>query len=85
MVTFGEPELEGLTTDGKRKGGWHRKSAATWQAKRRKEQRPKLKGSKLPKRSAPVEHPCPRCYAPMRDGVCLGAYSMANGGLHNEG
>lgn len=83
MVTFGEPEPEGLTSDGKRKGGWHKKSAATWRARERKRRKPVVR-PKLPKRSAPVEHPCPTCYAPVRDGVCTGAYSVANGGLHDE-
>lgn len=89
MVTFGEPEPEGLTSDGKRKGGWHKKAAATWRAKERakegKNSRPReIKPRVATKRFAPVEHPCPRCFAPVRDGICLGAFSMANGGLHNE-
>lgn len=93
MVEFGEPLLEGLTSDGKRKGGWHKKAAASWRTKERKEKarkkwgkKPvKFRGSKGTKRYAQVYHPCPKCYAPVgEDGVCTGAYSLANGGLHNE-
>lgn len=79
MITFGEPEAEELTSAGRRKSGWHKKGAATWKARERKrKQKPKTTRPRMiPTRD---ETPCPKCYAPMRDGVCTGAWAVANGG-----
>lgn len=69
MVEFGEPEVRGPS-------GWHKKAANTWAEKKRRAKKPKI----TPKRYKAIstrefnDAPCPKCYAPMRDGVCTGLF-----------
>lgn len=76
MIVFGEP-LEPVKLPGrprKRTTGWHKKSAATWEARQRAaKNRPKIPRKRIGFTVPDIE-PCPKCYAPMRDGVCTGRF-----------
>lgn len=54
----------------KRSTGWHKIASNTW----KKRARPKVGKAKRTIAIQVEIAPCPKCYAPMRDGVCTGAF-----------
>jgi hypothetical protein len=72
LIEFGEPipEHEPKPRGKAKPNGWQKVAQTTWKARERAvraKKRPRTRGF-----SPPETHPCPRCYAPIRDGVCSG-------------